>query len=236
MKRLIVIVLFATFAPLSNAQIRIQTTEQSLISTTFKNSFVNVHRAYVVRDKETGETYKRDGRNDFNEVQSFGIRIKGGLIVPPTIARPWDNDTAFAKYRNWYDGVARGFTAEVPTGKVVIDSNLNIVSCHRGNLLYIVSLDNDVDGLAVDTANGTVDGWIILWMADNDTATSVTSFRKEVTLSSDKDIMEIDKPHTSSNIVGGIFVKPVYPSLGVIEFRLCGVVLSKGEKLQIVRP
>lgn len=98
----------------------------------------------------------------------------------------------------------------------------------------MISLDNDVDGLAIDTTNGKVDGWIILCMADNDSATSITSFRKEVTLSSDA--MEIDKPHTSSNIVRGIFVKPVYPSMGVIEFRLCGVVLNAGEKLQIVKP
>lgn len=236
MKRIIVFILIVTSALLSNAQIRIQTPEQSLITTTFNSAYVKASRSYVVRDKESDETYKRDGRNDFNEVQSFGIRIKGGLIVPSTLVRPWEKDTAFVEYRNWYDGVARRFTAEMPNGKVNIDSNLNIVSCHNGNMLYMVSLGNDVDGLAVDTTNGNVDGWIILWMTDNDTATSISSFRKEIVLSSGKEIVEIDKPHTSSNIVGGAFVKPVYPSLGVIEFRLCGVVMDGGEKLQIVRP
>lgn len=78
MKRIIVYILIVTSALIANAQIRIQTPEQSLISATINNAFVTVSRSYVVRDKESGETYKRDGRNDFNEVQSFGIRIKGG--------------------------------------------------------------------------------------------------------------------------------------------------------------
>lgn len=223
-------------AIVTEAQISVNSGTQEIIERSVSQALVKVTRSYVVRDMENGETFKRDGRNDFNNIASLGVMVNGGVIVTPAAVQPWESDPEFFEYRNWYQGVATDMTIAMPDGIVRMDSTLKAQECNRDGLLYLVETGKATTGLELSTTVGMVDGWVVLWTADNDTTVSVTSFRRKVEIKDTMSCYPINRPLTASTILGGVYLEPVFLKTGTVEFRLCGVIVDQDGKLFIAKP
>ena len=237
MKKITIFAIAAFLALPLGAQKVVSTGTQDIVESAVKPAFVQVKSSYVVRDRENGETYKRDGRDDFNTVTSTGVLVQGGVFVTTSAVRPWEDDAAFREYSSWYDGKTSRVEVALPEGKIfVADSNQRFFACHPDTLIYELEMKDLTSGLKISTATGDVDGWVVLWIKEKDSTITLSSFQRRISFSENTESYEISRPLISSSILGGVFVQPVNTAIGTVEFHLCGLVLDADKKLIVARP
>ncbi|MBP3763539.1 MAG: hypothetical protein J6I49_06660 [Bacteroidales bacterium] len=209
-------------------------TNPQLVAMCLEDVLVGVTRSYVICDS-SGYTYTQEGKSSFNDVPSFAVRINGGLLIPPAVVRPWEDDPLFQEYKDSYDGQGRKLTIRFDK-PMELDSVQAKKACRKDELLYMLELDSTYDGISMGSQKGDVDGWVLLVKQEKDSLQLLSPFKKKINIKSNGDTYEVSNPIGASNVLGGIFVEPVITSIGIIEFRLCGVIINKDEKLTLVIP
>ncbi len=234
MKRLIFILIIALGTIASNAQIKLQTTNQSLIEQSVAPAFVEIVRPYVLRDKLSGETFKIEGKNNFNEVTSMAIMVKGGILTTKAGVAPWESDLEYNNFQDKYDGLALGIHVKVDGQTIIYDSIEEVCLSPKSEILYFIATDSNTDGLTLNTPLENVNGWVVLLTKEKDSSLATTSFSKNLKIKQGVEKYELERPLGNLKIIGGVYIEPTFTSIGTVEFRLCGIILEEGEKLVIV--
>ena len=81
-------------------------------------------------------------------------------------------------------------------------------------------------GLVCSGLDGKTEGWIV-WVSRKGDKLSITTYSHSVN-PADSVTFGIGRKVVPEGVVGGFYVKPVYPSVGVIRFELAGV-MDKGQ-------
>lgn len=234
MKKIVGVIVSLCICLVVEAQIYIKSTEQQFIEDVVKNGLFISKQSFQICDRETGELFGLNGKKEFGVQYSIGVKIPDGIVLTDKAVRPWLYNNKFGKYRQKYDPVFYQATFSEMTDKVKYDSldyTLAELDGVVDTTIYKFSSGTfDGNGFALDGTIGKKEGWIV-WITakkDHDFEQSAnlnyTIYRKTITIDADKQSFDISKPNLEQNILGGIYVVPVYTKIGVIEFRLCGIV------------
>jgi len=232
----------------SNAQFDIEsfkTPAQQMVENALKPTIVVVCSSFQIRNNSTGTLFGLNGRQEFGEQISYGIKTKGGIILRDCAIQPWSFNEKFVKYKKDYSPVLCeiqysevGESAKYDSLDINPDSMKSLAD---SSWYYCISKTFSEKGLNIDNCLGKKNGWL-LWIANNKEidlkkSTELTTIvqQKIIEISEDKDSFEIIPPKTHYDIVGGMYVVPYY-SIGSVDFRLVGIMDRIGEKWRLTCP
>lgn len=201
------------------------------------------NQSYQIRDKKTGELYGRYGHQEFGGLSSLGIQISQGIILTDKALTPWIYDQNFKKYKDKYEPVLFKSTykrLDSTTETPLELSNVSEITL-QDSILHEFSLTEfHNEGLVIDTVAGRKEGWVVIITNDsirnNSARYSCQIIKKEFEIKPEVSKFEVDVLHSSNSVVGGLYLVPSVSKMGVLEFRLGGVLVNKNTKWEIICP
>lgn len=224
-----------------------KTPAQQMVENALIQSLFITRGSFQIKNIETGELYGLNGKSQFGECVSFGVKLDGGTVILfDDVVRPWMHNEKFEKYRNEYVPVLSGISyAEFGDNEgfqpfeINMDNGVSLCD----SMMY--NFENDAfdgKGLELDCSIGQKNGWL-LWVtiskeAENNNSSVMTAIvqQKEVEIKNNGSSFEIDAPNTERHILGGLFVVPYYNRIGSIDFFLAGIIQSNNNKWSILCP
>lgn len=217
---------------------------QPLMENAVKSGFFVSRQSFQIRDKETGELFGLNGKKEFGVQYSIGIKILDGFLMTDKAIRPWLYNAKFGKYSDKYDPVLyQSDCSELK--KTLIYETLNLDPDAQevlvDTLLYTYrSKSFDGKGFLLDMEKGEKEGWVV-WIVQKSSADFEKSvdvnyiiYQKNLKVESQGQIFDIEKPYEDQEVLGGIYVVPVYREIGIVEFRLCGIIVPQHENSWIL--
>lgn len=205
-----------------------------LVESAVADAIVVVTHSYRLRDNTTGALYGLQGAPEFATGRGLGIKVRGGIILPGTVVRPWDYNSKFAKYKDDYTPVSYITQCTAPGQPDAGDSlTLDItraVALVDSSAYRVPSPTFGENALAIHTGEEDLDGWVVWFTFEGDTASlaeckmQLYPFTQRVEAPKRGEGYAPTLPETGNTILGGMFVVPVTTSVGTLEFRLAGLV------------
>lgn len=246
MKKNILIVLALFWLNTVAGQISLTSNNQQLIEDVIKTGVFLSKQSFQICNKETGELFGLNGKKEFGTQYSIGVKVPDGFCLTDKAVRPWLYDDKYLKYKEKYDPVFYQAAFSELKENAKYDSLAYISTKPEelmDSLLYRFSSTTfEGKGFTLDYTKGEKKGWLIWINADRNLNLEQTSdlnfiiYRKILTVNERNCSFDIDKPTTEQEVLGGIYVVPVYTAIGVIEFRLCGIILSRENKWEVCCP
>lgn len=238
MKKLIILLSLFFASQYCDAQLLVKSTSQQFIEDAVTSGLFISEQSFQISDKETGELFGLNDKSEFGKQYSIGIKITNGLLLNDVAVRPWVYDKKYKKYQDKYDPVFYQAKFAELKEKARFDSLTYEMAGMQelvDTTLYCFSSDTfESKGFALDYTKGEKVGWLVWIVTEKDTDISSTPkfnfsiYRKNLDVNEDENSFDVTHPEEKQNILGGIYVVPYYTEIGVIEFRLCGV-MSKSE-------
>lgn len=227
-------------------QIQFISNNQYIIEEAIENGLFISRQSFQICDKKTGELFGLNGEKEFGIQYSFGIKIPGGFLLNDKAVRPWIYNDKYKKYQHQYDPVFYQAKYSDVSQKAKYDSlSYTLVGMQElvDSTMYSFSSETfGGNGFVLDYSEGEKKGWIVWITIDKDTDLSnsaklnYTIYKKDLTVGTFGEVHKIVEPNLYQNILGGIYVVPYYTEIGVIEFRLCGVIAKSKEGWKIHCP
>lgn len=192
-------------------------------------------QSYQICDKETGDLFGLNGKTEFGIEYSLGIKVPGGYCLLDQAVHPWLYDKNFSKYQTKYEPVF--YQAKyADLGEQVqydsLDYSLTNVTAITDSVLYrFTSSTFDGKGFILDNEEGQKNGWMVWVMQSKDSDMSMDvnftfiSLKESIDVKKECSFMEVTPPNTYYRLVGGIYIVPEYSSIGVVKFKLCGIMV-----------
>lgn len=214
-----------------------------MLEKSIKSGLFLSKQSFRVCDKATGQLFGLNGHQEFGVSYTLGVKIPGGYCLTDRAVRPYRYDAKFGKYRDGYDPVMYQSVYRELTDTAGFDSLVIInLTALCDSSLYVGRTDIFTDkSFITDTAAGRKDGWIIWVTADvaESPKENIDMVVSRITLDADRDCRtETVAPSVSEGkvLIGGIYVVPVIPSVGVVQYKLCGVLVMTGDRWSVVFP
>lgn len=201
-------------------------------------------QSFQVADNKTGDLYGLNNQDEFGAEVSIGIKVKDGFVLTDKAMRPWAYNRKFDEYKEKYKPVPYlSQYSEIETG-VKYDS-INIMHPIREEQKveesYLVHSDFfKGKGLSIDNSEGSKDGWIVFVCANKEadlnkiSEVSIVCYNKPVDVIRGKKI-DVEAP-SNMKIIGGVYVYPHKLDIGVMTFKLCGLLLEDEGKWRLAFP
>lgn len=236
-----------SFTYLGHAQILVQSTEQEIIEKAVKPGLFMVKQSFQICNKKTGELYGLNGKKEFGIQYSIGVKIPDGICLPEKAVHPWIYNNKYDKYKEEY--TPRFYqSAFSELGEQIKFDTLDYVYAKQkilvDTLLYSISSKTfDGKGFVLDYTTGKKEGWLV-WLTANKDANFeqnadiyYTIYRKTLNIDNKNNILVTDQPNIGEQcFLGGIYVVPTYTEVGIIEFRLCGILVPNENKWKVYCP
>lgn len=203
-------------------------------------------QSFQICDKKSGELFGLNGKDEFGIEYTIGIKVPGGFVLTDKAVRPWVYNSKYNKYKETHDPVF--FEANyAEAGKKVKYASLDYSLSKQEELVdtTLYRFDSATfsgDGFPIDTEEGEKEGWVVWITADSETdyesevnLNYVTS-RMKISVKKSKRSYDIDIPRMAQNVLAGLYVVPSYARIGIVEFRLCGIIAPAGEDWKIFCP
>lgn len=229
-----------------DAQIFIKSSEQTFVEEAVKPGLFISKQSFQICDKESGELFGLNGKQEFGTQYTVGIKIAGGYILTDAAVRPWLYNGKFERFREKYDPVFYQASYAMPGSKIKydeLDYDLTRQEEIFDETLYKFSSQIFGNkGFVLDDAPGKKNGWVIWLMVKRDTdfeksvELNFAIFRRDIEVDKDHDMFDVDSFYTDDEILGGIYVVPYYPNIGVLEFRLGGIMAKFDNRWKILCP
>lgn len=257
MKKYLVLVVALHFAFAANAQLLgsvnfdpknlVQIKDSVLLSNqlfeeTIRSAFFLSRQSFQVSDKKTGDRYGLNNKDEFGTEITLGVKVRNGYILTDKAIRPWEYNAKFETYKENYNPVPYASEYSEFNSTVKYDA-LDIAQPNEllTESLYFVSSDClSGKGLAVDCTKGEKEGWLVWIGTDKDDDLNktanlrLTCYSKTVETDENGNV-DVETPD-GQNILGGIYVVPVNTAIGILEFRICGVIMENNGKWSIRFP
>ena len=219
--------------------------DSSVIIKSVGDGLFVVKQSYQICDRETGDLFGFRGNKEFGTTYSVGVKVADGFLLTDSALRPWVGDANFAKYAEKYDPIfyQSRFRTLKPDAKydslaydLTKQDQLVDTAVYR-----FASEAFEKKGFILDTAAGKKEGWIVLVTAgkDADLETAELKYdicRYDIEIKDGSSSFTLKNPNPDQVVLGGIYVVPAYTAIGVMEFRLCGVVAQSGKDWKIYCP
>lgn len=217
---------------------------QPLLESSVENGFFVSRQSFQIRDKETGELFGLNGKEEFGVQYSIGIKIPDGILLMDEAVRPWEYNAKFEKYSEKYDPVLHQSDYSKLTKPVeykTLDLHPDTQKMLVDSLLYMYGSESfDGKGFLLDKQTGEKEGWVV-WVISRSSTDLETSadvnyiiYQKKLTVKSQGQSFEIEKPYADREVLGGVYVVPRYTEIGIVEFRLCGIIVPKNENSWVI--
>lgn len=216
---------------------------QELTVKSVDGSMVVVKQSYQVKSKKNGKVYGRDGRKEFGEGYSIGVKTDAGLVLTDAALKPWAEDNAYKKIENNYDPIV----SLTETREIRSNETAKFVKCplqlgqQQPSGLWIANANGVApNSMEIDTEQGKKDGWLIWFMTKEsigkDPAAEINSrvTNKEIDVNG-ADI-DVEAPADSKTVLGGVYVCPHYLGGGHVSYRLVGVVVKEDNQWKLRTP
>lgn len=201
-------------------------------------------QSFQVCDKNTGELYGLNNKDEFGMEITLGVKVKGGYVLTDKALHPWKYNDKFGNYKDGYDPVPfRSEYSEV--GENVRYDSLDIAQVNVRDLLqatcYLIKSNClGEKGLNIDYMEGAKDGWVVWTIVDDDKDLSKTARLTLICntnkLEAKKDgKVDVETPD-GKKVLGGIYVVPIAAGIGMLEFRLCGIMVESDGKWSVHFP
>lgn len=215
------------------AQRVVKSAEQQFVENAVASGLFCARHGYQLSQKESGERFGRDGRDEFGAGYGLGVKLPAGFALTAPAVRPWEYDETFADYAADYAPVPLGLGFSALAGPMQFrpmedDTTQSKSLC--GGLLtrYAAPLFGDT-AFVLDPYFGEKEGWMV-WVVANGTpapgvATDFVAYRHQLSLVQDSASYALRPPILagSQRPLGGVFVVPAVAGVGRVELRLCGV-------------
>jgi len=257
MKKIIVIIAACYFVLAANAQLlgsvnfdpknlsHLQDSTflgNNLFVDAIRPAFFLSRQSFQLSDKKTGDRYGLNNNDEFGTEITLGVKVKGGYVLTDKAVRPWNYNAKFKTYKEGYDPVLYSSEYSEFGGSAKFDT-LNIAQPNEllSESLYLISSDCLFNkGLTVDCTKGKKEGWVVWACVDKDDDLSKTANLRLTCYSmaveaSEGGSIDVETPD-NQRILGGVYVSPVNADIGVLEFRLSGVMIEKDDKWSIHFP
>lgn len=246
MKRNILICLALCWLNTVTGQIALTSDNQQLIEDVIKTGLFLSKQSFQICDKETGELFGLNGKKEFGIQYSVGVKVPNGFCLTDKAVRPWLYNSKYVRYKEKYDPVFYQATFSELKENAEYNS-LDYASTKpeevMDSVIYRFSSNTFGEkGFVLDSTKGKKDGWVIWVNADQNIDFEQTLnlnyiiYRKVLTVNERNRSFDINKPNTEQNVLGGIYVVPVYTAIGIVEFRLCGLILSINDEWKVCCP
>ena len=212
---------------------------QEIFKETVKPGLFIVKTGFQICDKESGELFGLNGKDDFGESYGIGVKTPDGIVLYDRSVRPWRYNRKFGKYVEKYDPI---FTQ--PMYKAVsTDSQLSSLDLDMAtgitlvdSTLYIFDSPTfDKVGFNLNEDAGKQLGWMV-WITANDTdeltdASKIDYIisRHEYEISGRGEVVSLNAPDIDQQILGGVFLVPNIPAPGMLQINLCGIAVPVNE-------
>lgn len=246
MRHYFVILLFLIGISEVYGQISFKSNNQQFIENSIKPGLFLSRQSFQICDKETGELFGLNGKKEFGVQYTIGVKCHEGFFLVDQAVRPWLYNNKFEKYKAKYDPVFYQAMFSEIGGKAnydPLDYTLTKQEILVDTTLYQFSSRTfKGEGFKLENSMGEKDGWVVWITASRQTDfeeaadLSYTIYKKDIKIDYKGQSFDLEAPNVDRIIVGGIYVVPVYVNIGVIEFRLCGVLVSQNNQWKIFCP
>lgn len=215
----------------------LRTNNQQLIDEALDGAFVRINQSYELCDTTTDERFGRGGRDYFNIVPFIGVLTEEGLVFPTASMQPWDKDIDFDDYRDSYKPLPCASELTLfRDGKSEIYVPRDSLSAAKGmtsGLMLLPVKTGGNEGLVLDTVPGLKNGWLV-WLSSESNlieadSLEYTSFRKEIEVSANGEMIQLENPEITGKIYGGLYIVPVRTAPGKLTFSISGIAVEDGE-------
>lgn len=89
------------------------------------------------------------------------------------------------------------------------------------------------DGLKIDSIPGAKNGWFV-WLTSDKSLSDLdsvrlVSFRKEVEIPANGEVLSVEDPEIKEQVFGGIYVTPIQTGVGQLTLALSGVLVPQAD-------
>ena len=220
---------------------------QKLIEEALSDAFRIVRFEFQLEDTTSHEKFNLSGKDFFGVAEGLCVNTCEGWIAPSSTLTPWSNNLEVKQYPE-YKPVFSVASVLYPADTVW--KPLEIRALPESKKIPGTSCSSVADtsvfgpGLSLGTLEEENEGWIV-WVTRDGNKVAATSYSHRVVLS-DSTSFGLGRKVIPSGVVGGFYVKPVNPSVGVIRFDLAGlmekgidgwkVVPFNADKVQVKKP
>ena len=216
---------------------------QDLTVKALNGSMVVVKQSYQVKNKKNGKIYGRDGRKEFGQSYSIGVKTEAGLVLTDIALKPWTDDNAFKKVEESYEPVIS--LTEVREIRNNDETKFSQCPLQLGrqqpNGMWIANASDVVpNAMEIDTEEGQKDGWMIWYLAKDNLEKVPNAIISFQTLSKNLEVnggdINIDSPVDEKAVLGGIYVCPFYHGGGHVAYRLVGMAVKEDRQWKLRTP
>lgn len=234
MKRLIItIVTILTAVTITSAQgffTRGGSPNQNFLEKSLSDAFRVVRIEFQLEDTVSHERFNLEGKSFFGFSEGLCVKTDKGWIAPTSTVFPWkDNQEVkqFPDYKPALSAVSTLSSADTVWSQVAKPSIEKAEAVPGTSYSYVPDLSAFGPGLVCSVLDEKTDGWIV-WVTRSGNKISVTTYSHHV-VAADSTTLGIGRKVVPEGVVGGFYVKPVYPSVGVIRFELAGLMEKESD-------
>ena len=218
---------------------------QEYAETVAKSGLFISKQSFRISNKKSGKVFGYNGKTYFGIQYSIGIKVKEGIILTDKVVRPWEYDNNFNQYKDEYNPILYKSEFSSIEDEIAFDSLF--YNAEESKVLIedeaykFPSATFRGKGLSIDNTKGEKDGWVV-WVMTDDAEISkssniyLTAYSKTVNVSSKSEPIDLDTPSTNDEILGGLYIVPYFTEIGIIEFRISGILIGNDSKWRIYTP
>lgn len=218
-------------------------TSATIVNKALNGSMVVVKQSYQVKSKKNGKVYGRDGRKEFGEGYTIGVKTDAGLVLTDEALKPWADDNAYKKIENNYEP----FISLTEVREIRNNEKTKFVLCplqlgqQQPKGLWIANTAGIApNAMEIDTEEGKKDGWLIWFMTKENIGKDPTVEVVSRVINKDIDVngadIDVEAPSDGKAVLGGVYVCPHYLGGGHVSYQLVGVVVKEGKQWKLRTP
>jgi len=217
-----------------------------IIEKTVRPGLFVIKRSFQLQDKKSKELFGLNGRPEFGIGYSIGIKTPNGFCLTDQAISPWNYNDAFKKYQGKYIPIiSKSEYAELSKDSILGDTfdltNKCTILCDSSIYRYESDIFNG-NSFKIDSLAGEKKGWLI-WLTAQKNA-DLNNFSNLEFLCQEK-VMLVDRSISSDSlgdipsdvqILGGVYVIPIFKGIGKLELHLCGVLSKTNNQWRVCFP
>lgn len=201
---------------------------QRFIEEALSDAFRMVRIEFQLEDTTSHERFNLQGKEYFGFAEGLCVKTASGWLAPASTLTPWKNSHEVKQYPEYKPAFSYA-TVLSPADTVWKPLDLKALPASEALPGTSYSCVSEVDtfgpGLSICALDAENEGWIV-WIAREGNKLSVTTYSHRVAVA-DSTTFGIGRKVVPNGVVGGLYVKPSYPSVGVVSFSLAGL-MEKG--------
>ena len=205
-----------------------------MVTSAMRDALCIIHFEYQMEDTVSHQRFNAEGKDYFGIAEGFLVKTEGGWISPTEVSNPWSANADVKKFPEYKPVVS---VASVLSPGDSLFRPIAIPSLEKQTFIqhcgYSIVKDKDTftTGLTLGKRDDLTEGFVV-WLSKKDSSLSVSSYAHIQKI--DSTIISLAGKFVPEGVVGGVYVKPTYPSLGVIRFELLGILDYRSSKWEIV--